>query len=98
MPEDLPKQFTFDEVDSDYCVIQDRYVVSLVVSYPSEPDYGGVESPEEAVAYALDLTRDAGSRSTIWFVHDRVTGETHRVEQGDLPIVAPIALTPQEHS
>lgn len=63
-----------------YVTEEDRYVVSLIVGYGNGD---GVASPEEAAAAALDLTRDLGSSDTVWFVYDRQTDNTHRLEQAD---------------
>lgn len=76
------KEFNIDEVDSIYVDRHERYVVSLVVAYDGET----VRSARHALAAALDLTRDAGSRSTLWFVFDRVTGQMMTMEQSDFEL------------
>jgi len=60
----------------------ERFVVALVVSYDTA-------TAEEACAAALDLTRDAASEGTHWYVYDRRTGEARIVEQKefvDIPV------------
>lgn len=76
----LPKheQYAYDT----YTDPQDRFVVSLIASY--DPDRDAVTSDVEAVAAALRLTRDEGSRGTQWWVYDRQTGTGRIVEQGDV--------------
>jgi hypothetical protein len=71
--------FTLDELGNTYAESGDRYVVSFIVSY-GETD---IASPEEAVARALDLTRDHDSRNTHWYVYDRKTRTLHWIKQGE---------------
>ena len=65
----------------------DRYVVMLAASYPavgSAPARSyGVADAREAAHWALQLTRDAGSDGTHWYVLDRQTGEVHDYEQAE---------------
>lgn len=61
-----------------YVTVHDRFIVCLEVGYHE------VESPEQAVAAALALTRDLGSTDTQWHVFDRTNGEGVIVEQGDV--------------
>ena len=74
-------EFTRAEVDSIYTHQNERFVVSLIVGYGSPAD--GVDSPELAAAAALALTRDEGMDGTVWFVHDRQTGQTLQFEQSE---------------
>lgn len=67
-------------VDTIYVSDSDRYIVSLVVGYQD----ADVESAHEAVAWALELTRDGDRDGTKWFVFDRKTGEGWFVRQGDI--------------
>jgi hypothetical protein len=80
------KPLTIDEIGSIYDDPNDRYIVSLVVTYgdASKGERGGVHSPLEAAWYALDLTRDAGSGDAVWFVFDRETGHMHAIDQVDI--------------
>ncbi len=72
-----------------YVVSEDRYVVMLAASYPAtgsdsgNPEFGMADA-REAAYWALQLTRDAGSDGTHWYVLDRQTGEVHDYEQSDL--------------
>jgi hypothetical protein len=66
------------ELGNTYVGEKDRFVVSLVVGYEESE---GVSTPEEALASALDLTRDGGSWDTHWYVFDRQTGTLHLFEQ-----------------
>jgi hypothetical protein len=61
----------------------ERYVVTLVVGYDPDTTGGMVTEPAEAARAALELTRDAQARSTVWHVFDRNTGHLHRLEQGE---------------
>jgi hypothetical protein len=76
-----------DELGSVYAVNSGRYVVSLILTYndspPADVSAGreDIHSPEGAAAAALELTRDSGSRGTIWHVFDRLTGQMHAVAQ-----------------
>lgn len=72
--------FERTEVDSAYVDTEDRYVVSLIVGYAGDT----TDSPREAAAAALSLTRDGGSGDTTWFVYDRLTGLSHEFEQADI--------------
>lgn len=78
MSDDNPRKLLIEEIGNTYVGEKDRFVVSLVVGY-SEDD--GVETPEEALRSALDLTRDGGSWDTNWYVFDRKTGTMHLLEQ-----------------
>lgn len=71
--------FRLDEPGNTYVDARSRYVVSLIIGY----DDAEVASPEEAVARALDLTRDDGAAETHWYVYDRHTHTLHLVEQGE---------------
>ena len=68
------------EIGNTYVGDEDRFVVSLIVGYGRED---GVTSAEQAVAAALDLTREFGAGDTQWHVHDRATGRSCVVEQSD---------------
>lgn len=59
---------------------EDRYVCSLVATFGDALD--GVTTPQDAAARTLALTLDNKSDLTLWFVHDRQTGETYAIEQG----------------
>jgi hypothetical protein len=78
-----------DKLGTVYAVNGGRYVVSLILTYNDSPPAdvaAGLEeihSPEGAAAAALELTRDAGSRGTIWHVFDRLTGQMHPIAQRD---------------
>ncbi|NMP24410.1 hypothetical protein [Sulfobacillus harzensis] len=82
----LDKPFTLDELGNTYVDPDSRYVVSLVVGYGDDD----VISPEQAVAAALDLTRDEGSYSTHWYVYDRLTKTLHLIEQSDAEPYCPV--------
>lgn len=84
LPPEMP--FTLKELGNTYVDADDRYVVSLIVGYSDEH----VNSPEQAAAAALDLTRDDGSADTHWYVYDRVTRTLHLIEQGDAERYAPV--------
>lgn len=58
-----------------------RYVVSFIVGY--DEGLEDVHSPQEAAEAALELTRDASSSSTHWYVHDRKTGKSYNLPQED---------------
>ncbi len=60
---------------------RDRFVVMLAVGYATDD---GPRSPQQAAHWALELTRDAGSDSTRWYVLDRQTGVIHEYEQADI--------------
>jgi hypothetical protein len=70
------------QIGNAYVGQDDRYVVSFLVGYSSDD----AKCPEDAANWALELTRDAGSDGTIWFVYDRETGELARFEQSDFDI------------
>lgn len=82
-----------NEIDSIYVANQydtnlgrhERFIVSLICGYGEEDE---VVSPQQAVAAALALTRDAGQSDTHWFVFDRKTGEKTFVEQGEVQALA----------
>jgi len=94
---DRPRKFDIDEVDSDYVDKNERYVVSLIVTYdkldPTAPEPEQRANPSDArdaAAWALDLTRDANSDRTTWVVYDRELDILHRFEQGELHEFTPI--------
>lgn len=62
-----------------YACDDERYLVSLVVSYAADE----VSCPHEAIAQAIGLITDLGSADTVWCVLDRQTGVRHLIEQGD---------------
>lgn len=63
----------------------DRFVVSLIVSYDPERDGNSIESPRDAASAALNLTTDPlGKSGTHWQVQDRATGQTHTFEQDEI--------------
>ena len=89
------------EHDSVYVLPDDRWVVSLIVSYSEDELKGSDSSPlgrrvtqlrrtgevaRAAATAALDLTRDAGSGSTRWYVFDRATKSGHWFEQDELEL------------
>lgn len=59
----------------------ERFVATLVVGYDSDTTTD--TDPKQAALYALNLTRDEQARSTVWHVHDRHTGKTHRFDQSE---------------
>lgn len=60
------------ECRSVYVGGDDRFVVSFASSYSDI-----ASTPEQAAAFAIDLAmRD----DTVWFVHDRETGDTYAME------------------
>jgi hypothetical protein len=75
------REFRSHELSSIYVEPEDRYVVSLIVSYGGEFDQ--VDSPERAAAAALDLTRDGKSGGTHWRVYDRQTKTMHDLIQDE---------------
>ena len=72
------RKLEIHEIGNTYVGADDRFVVSLVIGYAAEDD---VQTPEDALKHALDLTRDGGSWDTNWYVYDRQTGELHLFEQ-----------------
>ena len=76
----LDKPFTLDELGNTYVDSDSRYVVSLIVGYTDND----ASSPENAVASAIDLTRDENSYSTHWWVYDRETKTSILIEQGQI--------------
>lgn len=72
------KKLTIDEIGNTYVNADSRFIVSLVVGYS---DMDNVQTLEDALLHAIDLTRDGGSWDTHWYVHDRQTGITHQLEQ-----------------
>ena len=76
-PARLPLPFSLDELGNTYVESDNRYVVSLIVGYSDREAL----SPQQAVANALDLTRDDNAYSTHWYVFDRHTHTLHLVEQ-----------------
>lgn len=79
------------EVNTIYASLGDRYIVSLIVSYSDDDLELDEELPPEhriraqiAAHFALELTRDEGSRTTVWFVYDRETGQEYQFEQRDI--------------
>lgn len=66
-----------------YAVNGERFIVTLVVGYGPGPSDGEVTTPQQAALAALQLTRHHGARSTVWHVHDRATGTTHRFDQSE---------------
>lgn len=79
------------EVGTIYVTDEDRFVVSLVVGYTDDIVRNNLDGPKPrveqlakvAASAALQLTRDAGSDGTYWFVFDRRTGRWFEFEQGD---------------
>lgn len=76
----LGREPRLHEVRTTHYNDEDRYVVSLVATYGDSLD--GITTPQDAAAATLALTLDAKSDQTVWFVHDRQTGETYAIEQG----------------
>ena len=87
------------EYSSIYDDRQDRYVVSLIVSYSEmalneeiQTEYDGLDryvsnepnKMKAALAAAIDLTRDEGSSDTQWYVFDRKTKQGRFIEQGEV--------------
>ena len=70
--------FTLQDLGNTYVESDERFVVSLVVSYDPRD---GITSPEDAVAAALALTRDIDSGGTQWYVKDRKNNILHLIEQ-----------------
>ncbi len=68
--------FNRREVSSVYVGPSHRFVVSLIAGVDAE-------DPTAAAAAALGMTRYPGKSETVWSVHDRHTGETHEIAQGD---------------
>ena len=68
-----------------YTTDEDRWVVSLIVSYSEEDT--GTKDPvlgiKRACSAALALTRDEGSDGTQWYVYDRRTGIGRFIDQED---------------
>lgn len=75
-----PRGFTRGELASRYCGWNDRFVVALIVGYPSTD----VVDARDACASALDLVQGSGRDGTRWFVYDRQTQEMFTFAQGDL--------------
>lgn len=75
------------EVQTIYVDHSDRFIVSLVVGYDSQTlGFAGKpieEQAKQAAAAALELTRDAGSSDTFWYVYDRATKRMFEFEQSD---------------
>lgn len=65
-------------MDDRFAVTASRYVVSFIVGYPREDE---IRCPLRAARAALRMTREIASGTTVWFVFDRITGLTHRLEQ-----------------
>lgn len=68
--------------DHIYLSPSERFVVTLAVSYAEGE--GDVQTPQDALRAALDLTRDEGAAGTHWWVYDRQTSRGQIVEQGDV--------------
>lgn len=65
---------------------EDRFVVSLVVSYDPGRD-ASVETARDAASAALRLTTDPyGKSGTRWQVYDRATGESHGFDQEEIEV------------
>jgi len=71
------------ELGNTYVGKEDRFVVSLLVSYHTEKTRGGIKTPQQAVGAALALTTDDMRNETHWYCFDRKTQEIHLVQQGD---------------
>jgi hypothetical protein len=65
-----PLDFSEDEVDSIYTDPRDRFIVSFIVGYGEMDE---ITTLKEAAEAALNLTTDAYSDGTVWFVYDRQT-------------------------
>lgn len=76
-----PRAFHLGELSNTYCDPQDRFVVSLIVSY--DPARDGVATPEQAVGAALRLVMDPDGFQTHWYVYDRATHTLHLIEQAN---------------
>lgn len=72
------RKLDLHEIGNTYVGQKDRFVVSLVVGYEENDE---CRTPEEALAHAIDLTRDGGSWDTHWYVYDRQTKTLHLLEQ-----------------
>jgi hypothetical protein len=72
------RKLELNEIGNTYVGARDRFVVSLVVGYEADEN---IQTPVDALRYALELTRDEGSADTHWYVFDRQTGELHLIEQ-----------------
>ena len=69
--------FARREVSSVYVSPASRFIVSLIV---------GVErasTAQEAAAAVLGMTRYPRKGETVWVVHDRQSGDTVELRQGD---------------
>lgn len=64
-----------------YLTNADRYVVSFITGWGQRRQPVG--GPTEAVACAMAMIFDASGDENVWFVYDRVSGETYAVEQGE---------------
>ena len=69
------------EIDTIYVDPEERFVVSLIVSYDLQTD--GIDTIEAAAQAALEMTRDEGADGTVWHVYDRHTGLMHVLRQKD---------------
>ena len=67
---------------------EDRFVVSLVVSYdPGREAEADVETAGDAASAALRLTTDPDGKSgTRWQVYDRATGQVHGFDQSEIEL------------
>ncbi|MDO8208964.1 hypothetical protein [Conexibacter sp. CPCC 206217] len=75
-----PRGYTWQETASAYCGWNDRWIVSLIVSY-GEDDADG---PLDSARRALDLTRDVDRGGTRWFAFDRLSGQMRVYAQHEL--------------
>lgn len=81
-----PRGFTRGELASRYCGWNDRFVVALIVGYPSTE----VVDARDACASALDLVQGDGSDGTRWFVFDRDAQAMFIFAQSDLEREEPL--------
>jgi transcription antitermination factor NusG len=69
--------FARREVSSVYVSPAQRFVVSLIIGVDD------ASSALEAAAIALGMTRYPRKGETVWVVHDRQSGDTVELRQGD---------------
>lgn len=65
---------------------RDRYVVTFAAAYGPGDE---INSPEQALAAAFMLVAGEGHEETVWFVYDRLTGEHHTFDMGEVLHLVP---------
>ena len=63
---------------------RERFVVVLAAGWDERTSSGEVKTPHDAVAATLGLMVGPGSGDTTLHVHDRETGELHRVQLNEI--------------